>query len=1150
MKNKTWSLIVGLTLITPLMPIPVFGQTSLPTKETQVAQSESLEQAQQIFRQAGELLKQGEYAEAQGLYEQVFSLMEEALGAEHPDLAQIYFQLGIVDHRQQKFSAASQDYETAVELNPQFWRATVNLGLIAYEQGKIEKAMQYWETAVEIDQEVVEPRLALAIAYYQQGNQKRGFSLGESALGDDVQYADLEFLEENLWGKRLLKDAATFLAQERIQGWVSEVKQANELNQQGIALYKQGKYSEAEPLYEQALAMRKRLYDGDHPDVATSLNNLAGLYEAQGQYSEAEPLLEQALAMKKRLYGGDHPAVAISINNLAVLYESQGRYSEAQPLYEQSLAMWKRLYESDHPDIAISINNLAYFYYSQGRYSEAEPLYEQALAMWKRLYESDHPDVALSLNNLATLYSVQGRYSEAKPLYEQALVMRKRVYDGDHPDVATSLNNLAALYESQGRYSEAEPLSEQALAMTKRLYDADHPDVALSLNNLANIYESQGRYSEAEPLHEQALAMWKRVYDGDHPDVALSLNNLANIYESQGRYSEAKPLYEQALAMWKRVYDGDHLDVATSLNNLALLYDNQGRYSEALASLTEATEIEEAILAENLLIGSERQKQQFLDKFWGTTNYTISFHLQTLPQQEDAARLALTTILRRKGRVLDAMGRALQTLRDQLDPTSQQLFTQLASTQTQLANLSARPGNLQPTQDQREQLAEKIDSLQSQLSQRSAAFAQETTPVTISAVQDAIPQNAALIEFMQYSPYNPKTKEHDTARYAVYVLQPDGTLQWQDLGGAAAIDEQVQQFRTLLNQSGGRGLGAYSVETSDEAIRTVARELDVLIMAPVRELIGEATHLLLSPDSELNLVPFAALVDEQDQYLVERYQITYLTSGRDLLRVQYRDQPPQESLMLAYPDYNNPGILAQTPETESNPTPPTVATVPENERGRRSSELTALEFSALPGTLAEAQALEPMIDDLALFTEEQASENTLKQWKRPRILHLATHGFFLSSQTSNNPEETLSNQENPLLRSGLALAGFNERQSREEDGVLTALEVTGLNLRGTRLVVLSACETGVGETRAGEGVYGLRRAFTLAGAESQLMSLWNVSDEGTQELMVAYYQRLLNGEGRSEALRQVQLEMLQGEERSHPFFWAAFIPSGAWTPLD
>jgi CHAT domain-containing protein len=608
--------------------------------------------------------------------------------------------------------------------------------------------------------------------------------------------------------------------------------------------------------------------------------------------------------------------------------------------------------------------------------------------------------------------------------------------------------------------------------------------------------------------------------------------------------------------MLKRLHDGDHPDLARSLNNLALLYSAQGSNSQALASLTQATEIEEAILAENLLIGSEQQKQQFLDKFDFSTNYTISFHLQTLPQQEDAARLALTTILRRKGRVLDAMGRALRTLRDQLDPTSQQLFAQLASTQTQLANLSARPGNPQPTQDQRKQLAEKIDSLQAQLSQRSAAFAQETTPVTISAVQDAIPQNAALIEFIQYSPYDPKTEESDAPRYAVYVLQPDGTLQWRDLGDAATINQKAQCLNNLLNQSKGRGVGAVPVvegcdtnrQTSNlENVRAVARELDEITMAPVRELIGEATHLLLSPDSELNLVPFAALVDEQNQYLVERYQITYLTSGRDLLRVQYRDQPPQESLMLAYPDYDDQGILAQTPETESNPT---VATVPENERGRRSSELTALEFSALSGTLAEAEALEPMIDDLALFTEEQASENTLKQWKRPRILHLATHGFFLSSQTSNNPEETLSNQENPLLRSGLALAGFNERQSGEEDGVLTALEVTGLNLRGTRLVVLSACETGVGETRAGEGVYGLRRAFTLAGAESQLMSLWNVSDEGTQELMVAYYQRLLNGEGRSEALRQVQLEMLQEEERSHPFFWAAFIPSGAWTPLD
>ncbi|MHC5777322.1 tetratricopeptide repeat protein [Nostoc sp.] len=333
----------------------------------------------------------------------------------------------------------------------------------------------------------------------------------------------------------------------------------------------QGLYKLAEPWYKECVSICRYLFAGDHPHVAASLNNLAGLYHSQGGYSEAEPLLTQALEMTKRLFAGDHPHVATSLNNLAALYDSQGGYSEAEPLLTQALEMTKRLFAGDHPNVATSLNNLAFLYNSQGRYSDAEPLYTQALEMRKRLFAGNHPDVATSLNNLAALYDNQGRYSEAEPLYSQALEMRKRLFAGDHPDVATSLNNLALLYNSQGRYSEAKPLYTEALEMRKRLFAGDHPNVATSLNNLAALYDSQGRYSEAEPLYIEALEMRKRLFAGDHPHVATILNNLAGLYESQGRYSEAEPLYTQALAICQRVLGVNHPTTATIRENLAIL---------------------------------------------------------------------------------------------------------------------------------------------------------------------------------------------------------------------------------------------------------------------------------------------------------------------------------------------------------------------------------------------------------------------------------------------------------------------------------------------------------------------------------------------------------------------------------------------------
>ena len=329
-------------------------------------------------------------------------------------------------------------------------------------------------------------------------------------------------------------------------------------------------------------------------------------------------------------------------------------------------------------------------------------------------------------------------------------------------------------------------------------------------------------------------------------------------------------------------------------------------------------------------------------------------------------------------------------------------------------------------------------------------------------------------------------------------------------------------------------------------------------MQPIRQLLGDTKTILLSPDAGLNLIPFEALVDENNQYLVENYHITYLTSGRDLLRLKDKFASQQSPLIVADPFYGKAG---------------------EKVALTRSIDLSEFTFSGLPGTEQEAKAIKNILPQATVLTGSQATENAVKQVKKPNILHIATHGFFkpesnLSERNpgernpgernpgERNPGERNSGErnsplqgernviENPLLRSGLVLAGVTIGQSAGDDGVLTALETTNLNLVGTKLVVLSACDTGKGDIKIGQGVYGLRRALVIAGSESQLISLWKVSDDATKDLMVAYYGRLQKGEGRSEALRQIQLGMLKGEKQKHPFYWASFIPSGDATSME
>ena len=670
----------------------------------------------------------------------------------------------------------------------------------------------------------------------------------------------------------------------------------------------------------------------------------------------------------------------------------------------------------------------------------------------------------------------------------------------------------------------------------------------------------QGQYAAAIPLAERALAIREKVLGEEHPHVAQSLNNLAGLYHAQGNDSQAEPNYQRSLAISEKVLGKEHPNVALSLNNLAGLYYAQGDIARTLEFLNRGTNIEERNLALIFTTGSEAQKSAYIATLWGTTNATASLHVQAPPNNPHATRLALTTTLRRKGRVLDALTDSLLSLRQNLKPEDQTLLDQLAATRSQLATLIFKQPENIPLDQYRQQvgtLKAIADQQEATLSRRSAEFRTTSQPVTIEAVQQLIPAEASLVELVLYKPFNAKaTKRGETwgtPRYVAYVLHRSGEPKWVDLGEAKTIDQAVTDFRTALQS-----------DASD--VKPVARTLDAKLMQPIRKLLGNTRNVLLSPDSQLNLIPFAALVDENNRYLVENYSITYLSSGRDLLRLQNHAQSRSPSVIVANPDYDKPGDPASVAMVTSQiaaAKPINISTKPAKTRGVLDEDrIQQVDFSPLANTAAEAKAIFPMLPGATLLTGSQATENVIKQLQAPTILHIATHGFFLQDvpqvaptdfgttlQGTRSAQPNIRPAENPLLRSGIALAGANPRKSGSEDGILTALEAAGLNLSGTKLVVLSACKTGLGDVQNGEGVYGLRRAFAIAGAESQLMSLWAVNDYRTNQLMVNYYQRLKNNVGRSDALRQTQLEMLQKPESQHPYYWAAFIPSGDWMPM-
>lgn len=926
----------------------------------------------------------------------------------------------------------------------------------------------------------------------------------------------------------------------------SELEEAKRLAAESEKLYGAGKYAESQEAMERALSIRERLLGRDHPDTATLTGNLGELAFARADYARSEELFRRALDVRERKLGPEHPLVAESLNNLAMVYN--------------------RL--SDTP--------------------RSERMYRRALAIREKISGPDDPSLATVINNIGAIYYDRGDYASAEPLYLRALALREKGLGPAHPLVANSLNNLAALYKQQGDRAKAEQFYLRSLALYEARLGPEHPDLTMPLNNLAIIYDDAGDDARAEGAYRRSLAIDEKALGPDHPTVSVDLNNLGGFYEIRGDYDRAVPLYERALSIRERKLGARHPRVAVTLSNLAIIHEARGEIARALELRTRVAEIREYNLGLVLQAGSEQQKQLYLATIVGDFRASISLHTRRAPRDAGAARLALTSVLRWKGRALDAMADQLGALRRRLDPQDRALLDELSAARARLSALVlAGAGKASPAEHAASltKLEAEVQRLEAAVGARSAEFGAQAQPVTLEEVRRSIPAGAALVELITYRPFDPRGRRRETRvgprRYAAYVLRSAGDPLWADLGDAEAIDEGVRKLRAALSSPARRDF------------KELARALDERVMRPVRALLGPTTHLFVSPDGDLNLVPFGALVDEQGRYLVERFSLTYLTSGRDLLRLRARAASRSGPVVFADPLF---GAASASPTTMTPPpagvaasagTAPSSSSSSPLPGARRSADFGQLSFTQLKGTAEEGRALRTTLAGVRLLTGAEATESALKNLAAPSVLHVATHGFFLpdAARADTLDARGLSlapppaggagaRGENPLLRSGVALAGANNLGGGAgEDGVLTALEAAGLDLWGTRLVVLSACETGVGEIRNGEGVYGLRRALVLAGSESQVMSLWQVSDAATRDLMIDYYRRLRRGEGRTEALRQVQLSMIRGRlaagarrgaaqrgigvgpgraaavDRSHPFYWASFIGSGDWRPM-
>jgi len=971
---------------------------------------------------------------------------------------------------------------------------------------------------------------------------QRAFSQGTTA--DDA--ARLEAEARELYDRAEYAKGA-LLAQRAVSIWEATRGESLELvralNIRAELQRKLGNYSAATQIFERALDISKRVLGPEHAQTAEALSGLGVVYSILGDQKRAEPLHLQALAIRQKIFGPQHVTTALSYGDVGVEYLITGNYKKAESALQRAVDIQERVLGA-HVRTARSVENLANLYQTIEAHVLAEKLYLRAIEIYTQLNGPNHPDVAHALSNLASLYLRTGAYPKAAELARRAVAIQEQALGSDHVELAHPLINLASAYDLQGDYARAKPLFERALRIKERDAGRDHISTTTALFYLANLHVSLGEYATAEALHLRVLRVREKDLGPEHMDVASSLSDLAKLYLFTGNLAKAEVLLQRALRIYERSVGLGHSYAADTLMSLATLYCARGEPARALPLLQRARLINANNLERFIVAGSEARKQEYLASQAQTVPQAVSFSLAAAGP--DSAALGLLSVLDYKGRALDAFADGMTRLRKNLQADDRAIFAELADVAGQLSMLGFQDAEDLPAGVYRQRaadLSQRQDALEAKLAARSSEFRREVATVTLPAVQAAIPQDAVLVEWFKYAPFKPKAKtaseQWGEPRYVAYVLKYSGAPLAFDVGAARPIEAAVGKLRAAVS------------DPARQDVRVPATTLYATLIEPLRAHLQGVRRLLLSPDAALTFAPMAALVDAQGHYLVERFEITYLTSGRDLLRIaaSTSQRHGAASLVMADPQY---GPVVRMPAREAGQ--------------ERSADLdrSGLVFRSLPGTALEARMITDLLgkSSTQLLTGRQATEANLKQLHGPRILHLATHGFFLRDPQSEAPPQRAVAQkavvqqrsslvlENPLLRSGLALSGANTRRSgTKDDGILTALEFARIDLQGTQLVVLSACETGLGEMSTGEGVTGLRRGVLLAGAQTQIASLWRVADLPTQQLMVEFYRRLVKGSGRSAALRGAQLEMLADPARSHPYYWASFAAIGDWRPL-
>jgi CHAT domain-containing protein len=829
----------------------------------------------------------------------------------------------------------------------------------------------------------------------------------------------------------------------------------------------------------------------------------------------ADKLLQKA-KQDTKLSNNDY---TFFLDYVAKLYVEAEQYEEAEKLYLETQEIRLTTLGNTHLDYATALDNLAMIYQANGLYNKAEPILLTAKEIREKNSSKFHPDYAQTLDNLAWVYEQLGLYEKAADFYWQAKEIREKTVGKRNIDYANTLHNLAELYAKQKNYTQAIKLYEDCLTLTYKLEGKNSIGYATTLDGLAAVYLQQKNYAEAKKMLTQSMEITANLYGNSHTDYALNLNTLADIFKSQKQYQQADSSYLQSLIIFEEKLGIQHHYYTNTLFNRAKLYEDKQDFTQAYQLYTEVLNRKKVEMLKVFPMLGENEKLIFLQNtkkfFTNFTNFAIKYakiYPAILGQVFENQLLI-------KGLLVNNSKKIRTQILNSQQPNLIQQYNDLQKKRETLAQLfytntnKFRSVEIQQLSKTQYELEVEINQLEKQIATQFLPTITPKKEITWQNFVAMLPPNTMAIEILRQE----QTTDSATQINYVALLITSKTV------NEPAI--KVLNHGDRLEKS---ALKFYQYALANQRTDTESYQL---YWQPLQEMIDslcdkKPEKIYLCADGVYHQLNINTLLNpETGQYLAEEQQICLLTNMKDIV--------PQIS--LATTNKKDTTEIKNITEINTN----------------KLCVLVAGQSEDLPATKHEIAQIDTILQNSSfetkIYADSNATEENIKQIKNPYFLHFATHGFF-HNFLHNFPTNSSNTNTNPLLRAGLLLNHAQKttelRTAKKfEDNILTAYEVSNLALDSTQLVVLSACETGVGEIYDGEGIFGLQRAFFVAGAKVLLMSLWRVNDRATQILMTNFYTNLLQ----KQVSKQKALQMAQQtvrEKYPHPYFWGAFVIVG------